>query len=396
MKVGIWLNDDYSPQEGGGYSYYDKLVKAIDGYVFAPEVEVVFVTTKPVIGLKKGIVNIGTISWLGKTLKKLVERLPHMHTKYKWLEYAFKQPNKLLLQAGVQVLYYPIQAQYHIPGFPFIATNWDIGHLTTYPFPEMISGGGFSGRELFYRQHLPQALCIFAESEAGKKELVQYLGIAEKKVKVVPLFAGNSTSVNSEQQQHILSRLTLASQRYFFYPAQFWAHKNHYNLLKAFQLLLQEYSDLKLVFTGSDKGNLSYIKKVADNLKLNDRVLFLGFVSNETLFTLYSNALALVMPSFLGPTNMPLLEAQELGCPVICSNMEGHKEMLQEGALYFRPESIKEMAMQMKTVLDPVQRQRLLEKSNQVKISSIFNMEKAVQEIEKHLLDLMSVRNTWL
>ncbi|MBK8586427.1 MAG: glycosyltransferase [Bacteroidetes bacterium] len=84
----------------------------------------------------------------------------------------------------------------------------------------------------------------------------------------------------------------------FFYPAQFWAHKNHYNLLLAFKKLQNDFPDLKLVLTGSDKGNKEYIKEVVSKLDLKNHVLFPGFVDNETMVGFYSHASAMIMPSF--------------------------------------------------------------------------------------------------
>lgn len=53
------------------------------------------------------------------------------------------------------------------------------------------------------------------------------------------------------------------------------------------------------------------------------------------VFALYKSAAALIMASHFGPTNMPPIEAMELGCPVICSDLGGHREILDNGALYF-------------------------------------------------------------
>jgi glycosyltransferase involved in cell wall biosynthesis len=41
------------------------------------------------------------------------------------------------------------------------------------------------------------------------------------------------------------------------------------------------------------------------------------------------------MPSYLGPTNLPLLEAEAIGCPVICNDFKGHREMLERGTTIF-------------------------------------------------------------
>jgi glycosyltransferase involved in cell wall biosynthesis len=192
-----------------------------------------------------------------------------------------------------------------------------------------------------------------------------------------------------------LYKFKLTIGKYFFYPAQFWAHKNHCNLLLAFKEICEKYPELQIVFTGSDKGNLNYIIRLVANLKLNDRVLFLGFVSNQELFTLYSNALALVMPTLLGPTNMPLLEARELNCPIVCSNHKGHVEMLKDGAFYFDALNKDDIATQLERIINKHERHVLLEKSRLHERDSIFNVTIALERIQESFLELIPVRKTW-
>ena len=71
---------------------------------------------------------------------------------------------------------------------------------------------------------------------------------------------------------------------YLFYPAQFWSHKNHINLLFAIKLLRDKYDlTLPVVFVGSDQGNEMHVKRMVGRLGLNKQVHFLGFVSEEDL-----------------------------------------------------------------------------------------------------------------
>jgi glycosyltransferase involved in cell wall biosynthesis len=72
-------------------------------------------------------------------------------------------------------------------------------------------------------------------------------------------------------------------------------------------------------------------------------VRFLGYVPDEDMAALYKAAGALVFPTFLGPTAIPILEAFAAGCPVICSNVEGLDEQVGDAGILVdpsRPESI--------------------------------------------------------
>ena len=63
---------------------------------------------------------------------------------------------------------------------------------------------------------------------------------------------------------------------------------------------------LGAVFSGGDKGNLEFVKKKAEELGLSDRVRFAGFVPEDQMPYLYRQSVALVMPTYFGPTNLPL------------------------------------------------------------------------------------------
>ena len=47
------------------------------------------------------------------------------------------------------------------------------------------------------------------------------------------------------------------------------------------------------------------------------------------------------MPSFLGPTNIPPIEAFLHACPVLLSDVYAAREQCKNNALYFNPNSVK-------------------------------------------------------
>lgn len=157
---------------------------------------------------------------------------------------------------------------------------------------------------------------------------------------MLPLFAGPVINVSTDKasEEKFLAQYVLHKNQYLFYPAQYWPHKNHFAILNVLKEIKHEKKcNIKVVFTGSDKGNLSYLKQVVEKFNLSKDVYFLGFLDIEEVNILYRNALALVMPTFLGPTNMPLVEAMALKCPIICSDFEGHREQVGGHALFFNP-----------------------------------------------------------
>ena len=402
MKIAIWLDADYRPEEGGGFSYYDKLVKALDGYTFAPQLEVCFVSDGDISSLPLKRERVQLLFRMHATfVEKVKAYLPLYKDYYKpMLQRQHNQARHLayrnqLQSKGIDVIYYLRQGERHVNDFPFVATNWDIGHWSTFAFPELVNDGQYVRRADFYRNVLPQALFVFAESEAGKKELLQFTNISEEKIKVVPIFAGNciKEQVSESRQTDILQQFGLNKNRYFFYPAQFWAHKNHVNLIKAFAELIKNHLDYKLVFTGSDKGNKAYIQALVEQLGLTDKVVFTGFVENSAINTFYANATALVMASYFGPTNMPPIEAMHIGCPVICSDIAGHREILGDSALYFDAKEVKNIHTCLEKMI--VSRDKYAAAIRNQAARSVFTVDVALKRINAYLLELIPIRSAW-
>ncbi|HET7912103.1 MAG TPA: glycosyltransferase, partial [Pseudolabrys sp.] len=125
---------------------------------------------------------------------------------------------------------------------------------------------------------------------------------------------------------------------YFLYPAQFWAHKNHVNLVLALAELVSRHGlDVDFAFVGSDKGNRDHVWSVAKEAGVADRLNYLGFVSRDDLVHLYRNAIGLAYVSWCGPENLPPLEAVALGCPVVATRIPGAEEQLGGAALFVDP-----------------------------------------------------------
>jgi len=124
---------------------------------------------------------------------------------------------------------------------------------------------------------------------------------------------------------------------FIFYPAQFWEHKNHIAIIKALTILKDKGVLIHCVFVGSKKNSYEFVRSKIDEYELNSQFTFLDYVSNEELVFLYKKAKALVMPTYLGPTNIPQLEAFALGCPVVTSDIYGIPEQVGKAALLINP-----------------------------------------------------------
>jgi len=226
---------------------------------------------------------------------------------------------------------------------PYLYTVWDLQHRHQSFFPEVsVTGSTFDDREKNYQQIIPKAAYVITGNNVAKQEVVSYYQLPDARVKTIEfptpdfVFDKSFIKIDIAKKYHL-------SNPYLFYPAQFWPHKNHIIILKCLKILKNEGKKFNVIFTGSDKGNLEYIKEQVSVLGLQKEVFFLGFVSVEELVNLYIQAYALVFPSFFGPNNIPPLEAGALNCPVICADVDGMREQLGKAAMYFNPKNEHEL-----------------------------------------------------
>ena len=219
----------------------------------------------------------------------------------------------------------------------FVVTVWDLCHRDAPEFPEVRADRIFEKRERLYNRILPKAVGVLVDSPLGKENVVRRYQVDAERVHVLPFSpaeatrAGGGDSTRNETDVSDKYDLTVP---YVFYPAQFWPHKNHVYLLHGLSVLEKTFGQrVGAIFTGSDKGNLQHVRKVCSELGLTDRIRFAGFVPNEEIPQLYCQSIALVMPSYFGPTNLPPLEAFSLGVPVLYSDLEGLRDQVGDAAL---------------------------------------------------------------
>lgn len=396
MKIGIWIGSELLEEIGGASTYTSRFVRLVDSYTFSKDIEICFLSLVSINGLNKSVIPVSQIPALFYKITGKCSRFQQLLMSIDRFLIKKKGMRNVLKNTDVKIVYYIAQSVCLDPSFPFLSTNWDIGHRSTHSFPEFIDNCSFEFRDLFYKTVLPKALMILCDSEAGKKELVTYANIGEHKIRVLPIFAGGVCSINvhASRIDDFLQSIGVEKYKFFYYPAQFWAHKNHYGLLCAFkEFVSQKGMDYKLVLSGSDRGNLLYIKDVATKLGLIDNVIFLGFITEEEVYSLYKSAMCLVMASHFGPTNMPPIEAMELGCPVACSDLAGHKEILGKSAVYFDSYDSHSIFKAM----DEVALHRDYYANQITKQSSVtkYNVKNTLKALDDILLEAITIRSNW-
>ena len=101
-------------------------------------------------------------------------------------------------------------------------------------------------------------------------------------------------------------------------------------LLVAFKKVVNKYSNVKLIIIG--KGYLeNKLKNMAVNLKIEDKVKFLGYYPHDKIKDVYLDIDIFAMPSKSESFGVAAIEAQSMEIPVVASRIGGIPEAVQDG-----------------------------------------------------------------
>lgn len=167
----------------------------------------------------------------------------------------------------------------------------------------------------------------------------------------------------------------LHEEKFFLSIGIFNAKKNFHVLLD----LLTHFKDHKLVIAGDN--NTSYGTKLKEDLKrlkLQDRVILPGMISEREKHYLYSHCLAFLFPSKAEGFGLPIIEAMSAGKPVFCSNSSSLPEIGGDAAYYWDNYDAMEMAKVVANGLDSFNSNKLLNIKRMKDHAAKYNWENCI------------------
>ena len=197
---------------------------------------------------------------------------------------------------------------------------------------------------------LKNSIKIITDSHNSKRQIIDLYKVPERKIHVI--YCGiNEYFINQETNG--------TKQNYILYVGRLSPTKNVEGLIKAFDLLINNYKlDLKLKMIGEYR-KLNFKMNNATKRKID----FVGNASESDLINLYRNASLFVFPSFYEGFGIPPLEAAACGCPLVVSNVASLPEIYGDAAHYINPYDVVNITEGMYKVLsDKTLRQRLIQK----------------------------------
>ena len=259
---------------------------------------------------------------------------------------------KQLIKQNCDLVYFVEQSSRSecLQNLNFIETVHDLCHQDQLEFPEVRNFGEFRSRELVFQNTLKCAFIVMADSEELADKINSRYGVDRDRIVTMPFSPSPFLKEPQVSNSVNILKLYKLDYGYFFYPAQFWAHKNHYRIIEAVKLLHQEGTQCRVVFVGGDKGNYAFLDRIIKGYGLSNHIQSFGFIPAEHMMALYENCQAVIMPTYFGSTNLPPLEAWLLGKPLIYSKL--FSEQSGNAALLIDHDNANSIANAMKSMLD--------------------------------------------
>ncbi len=285
--------------------------------------------------------------------------------------------NVELMRLGLDVLHSPDFIPPHRPTCKSVITVHDLAFLL---YPHFLTKE--SAR---YYGHIDHAVRwtdhIISVSESTKRDTIQHLGVPEEKITVVheaanPIFCPLD---KAEAQEQVRNRHGVDGP-YILFVSTIEPRKNVPSLLRALWQLVTCYKeDVRLVLAGGKGWLFEDAFALVDELKLDDRVHFVGRVSSEDLLYLYNAAEMLAHPAFYEGFGLPPLEAMACGLPVVASDVASLPEVVGDAGQLIDPHDVDELTVAMWRVLnDSALRVQMREKG--LVQAGLFSWERAARE----------------
>ena len=211
----------------------------------------------------------------------------------------------------------------------FIFTLHDLQEIY---YPEYFKKEIRIWRNFMYKNLTRLAFKIITESNHVKNDIVRLYKNSQDKVYVIESPPFFKVEVVNESPFKF---------PYIFFPAQFWKHKNHIRVIKAFKKIKGLNKDIKLVLTGSKSREFKNIYKEVIALNLQDDIIFRGPIPQNQMSTYFSNAKLIIAPTLYESISIPVFEAFKYQVPVCASGVFAIKDQVKNAGILFDPKDIK-------------------------------------------------------
>ena len=182
---------------------------------------------------------------------------------------------------------------------------------------------------IYLKVFLQRSSAVITPSSPILKEIKE-LAPDIKKGAVIPSGIDPERFHEGVDGSKVRRRLGLEDKTVFVYVGRMGKEKNLKLLIDAFPLILKERPDSVLVMVG-DGPSRKKCMKYAEELGLDNKIRFPGFVSDGEIAAFYSMADAFVFPSKFETQGLVALESMAVGTPVAGINYRAIPDFIEDG-----------------------------------------------------------------
>jgi glycosyltransferase involved in cell wall biosynthesis len=226
---------------------------------------------------------------------------------------------------------------------------------------------------MVFRRGANSATAIISGTEYVKWQLVGRYHLPTEKVRVIPL------GVEPVMAKPASIKRFKTGRDYLFYVGNYYPYKNVGVLVEAMSKIAVKHPDYKLVLAGKPDYFQAQLKERVKELKLTDKVIFAGYVTEEELAGLYNDATIYINPSLSEGFGLQGLEAMTYGVPVVAANATCLPEVYEKAAEYFDPLSANDLADKINHLLDSKSDREKLIKHGETRVKQ-FTWRKVAQQ----------------
>ena len=264
------------------------------------------------------------------------------------------------------------------------------GLVTIYDLLPLRNPGSYSYIKHLYLKIVlsitaKKAKSILPISNTTALDIIQILKPETDKLHVLPVIINDTFKAAQEDEINKFKNRYKLPDKFWLYVANFYPHKNHINLIKAYSVFKKQVvNSWPLVLrgdSGQDTGTTKeLIKAEIKKFNLEKDVIWLPRLAYHELPLLYSGADALIFPSLFEGCGIPVIEAMACGCPVAASGLEVIKEFADDAACFFDGGNIDNICNAMVTLQSDSNLREILVKRG-IKRSKIFKGKNVVKKL---------------
>ena len=148
----------------------------------------------------------------------------------------------------IDVVHTPVQYFFNCTfSVPMISTLHDLQH---FYYPEFFTKEQIHFRDTYYKKSAEFSERVIVSFDHVKEDLVKFYNIPPERIDVCSLGVKSPEPLEESKLSEIKKKYNLPN-KYLFYSANAWRHKNHIRLIKALKIVHEKYGfKIELICTG--------------------------------------------------------------------------------------------------------------------------------------------------